>query len=116
MFHAASGGAAAVSREQFCDTLRESQWGTDDRELEDICDCIDFVDSGDVRLDDVLFLELDPRIRDEYMFRVRMDTMQEWRMQAAQDFVEMSRTHGAELGQSGPKKATHRLAPRPWQE
>ncbi|CAK0864387.1 unnamed protein product [Prorocentrum cordatum] len=116
LFHAASHGAATVTREQFCEFLQEKEWGTDAKELADICDCIDFVDSGDVRMDDVLFLELDPRMRDEYMFRVRMDSMQEWRMQAAQDFVEMSRTQGAELGQGGAKRATHRLAPRPWQE
>jgi len=105
-------GKGKVTREMFVDGCREYNFESSagivsTQDLNDLYDGCDFGEAGHVVLEDLIFLEIDPKVRIAEEFRARMNDMREWKEEIALDYVEKTRPTA--------HHSKHRFAPRPWQ-
>jgi len=84
--------------------------GTSD-ELEALYHLCDVGDAGNIKQEDLIFLEKDPEIRDQEFHRVKVGEMLVWKRAAAQEYIDYKMVKSVD---SVPMTAKHRLAPRPW--
>jgi len=97
-------GLEYIDRQGFVNGCKEGQFkGTVD-DYQELFNCLDFDSGGSVTTDEVMFLELDPLIRDQEMLKLKMRSK-----------FERQRLHAFLYGEDNqmyPPK--HRRAQRPW--
>jgi len=96
---------AKVPQLLFLDGCRRKGFEAEDRELLEIYHACDVDDAGLVTYDEAIFLELDPRVREMDMFRLKHKAKEQHEKLLAHTYKE-------ELKRKLPQK--HRLKVRPW--
>jgi len=100
-----SSQVGSISREVFFQGCKERTSEFNDAELEEVFNCIDFDDGGSVTPDEIVFLELDPVVRDHEIHSLKMRAKQQRQRLLAFAFWD-----------DGCKQVSnkHRCAQRPW--
>mmetsp|Transcript_72018 Transcript_72018/g.154131 ORF Transcript_72018/g.154131 Transcript_72018/m.154131 type:complete len:791 (+) Transcript_72018:91-2463(+) len=101
--------AGKLDRGQLIEALRRHGFEAGVEELNAIYDCIDYSDDG-VELEEILILEVDPKVRSQEIYKEKVGKMSVWKQLAAQEFLEATSMEA----KAKKAKPTHRLAPRPW--
>lgn len=65
-------GLEYITREAFVSGCKDMKFKASLEEFEELFNCLDFDSGGSVTMDEVMFLELDPVIRDQEMFKLKM--------------------------------------------
>eukprot|EP00931_Biecheleriopsis_adriatica_P116417 TRINITY_DN92055_c0_g1_i1.p1 TRINITY_DN92055_c0_g1~~TRINITY_DN92055_c0_g1_i1.p1 ORF type:complete len:774 (+),score=171.97 TRINITY_DN92055_c0_g1_i1:64-2385(+) len=103
-----------VNRETFVTAALSGGFEGTQEEVDLVFDCCDTGDVGSILKEDIIFLELDPKIRQQERIR-KGGFFQEWKNRAAVDFLMHARNVNSAGDPNEALPAKHRLAPRPWQ-
>ncbi|CAE8631560.1 unnamed protein product, partial [Polarella glacialis] len=87
----------------------------DQEQMDAIFDCIDTGDVGFICREDVVFLEVDPQVRQRESYKLKGGKVREWKEFAALQYLQNARNVNSTGKPSEALHPKHRLAPRPWQ-
>mmetsp|Transcript_22330 Transcript_22330/g.47595 ORF Transcript_22330/g.47595 Transcript_22330/m.47595 type:complete len:779 (+) Transcript_22330:216-2552(+) len=117
-------GKSKVARENFLSVCRERGFKEDEpgededkkapKQLEEIYSCIDVSEAGCFTYEEAIFLEVDPKLREDELFKLKVGQTREWKLQMAAEYMERSKLRPPEKFAEVSNK--HRMAPRPWQD
>lgn len=94
-----------MDKQAFAKGCKERRFKTNDNDLDILYACLDYDESGSVTQDEVMFLEADPLIREQELFKMKMKS----RSQRQRLLAYIYRDDG----QRAPS-TKHRRAQRPW--
>jgi len=93
-------------------TLQQQKLLQESEAIKTLYHLCDLGDVGNLKQEDLIFLEADPKVRAEEFHKMKVSQMTVWKQAAAREFIEY---HALQGTPGTTTKCTHRLAPRPWQ-
>jgi len=102
-----------LDRDTFVYACREHGFVADGRDLNMVYSSCDYGDVGTIIAEDVVFLEVDTKARENEQFKLKLRQMHEWKQQISKDYLHQVKS--CSHSECPNVHARHRLAPRPWQ-
>lgn len=94
-----------ITREAFIENLKSRKFMAYEADVQELFNCLDFDNGGSVTMDEIIFLELDPVIRDQEIFKLKIRS--KFERQRVRAYAHW------EDGQRYPSMK-HRRSQRPW--
>lgn len=108
-----SKGKGRITKEGFMSSLSQYGFACEPSEVSEIWDCTDSAMAGSILPEDLIYLEVDPKVREDVLFRWKTTQMREWKVQIAEEYIKSSKATGKSKDDAKASKGRH--APRPWQ-
>jgi len=95
-----------------CTDLGFNEEDVCDEDIEELWHLCDYLDYGELKVDDLIFVQDDLKVREREAFKSKMKEVWEWKQEMAQEYMSKAK---AKNGNSAPSVGPrHRLAPRAW--